>query len=137
MMKRLQVLSALILVLAAFFQVSNGGVIDKTSGRIVGGIPANIADHPHHLALLDMVRGGPSGYMCGASNIHAIWALTAAHCLDFGTPPELVHLWGGSTSRVSGGHLFFVRQYFLHPGYNRQSLDLDIAIIAVDVSAVS
>lgn len=89
---------------------------------------------------------------CGASNIHRYWALTAAHCVgklrsvlvdpvseifppaDFGTPASLVHLWGGSTSRTTGGHLFFVSAYHLHPGYDRQSIDLDIAILEVDVS---
>jgi len=79
-----------------------------------------------------MVRGGPSGYMCGASNVNRLWALTAAHCLDFETPASLVNLYGGSTSRISGGHLFFVTAYHLHPGYDRSTIDLDIAVIAVD-----
>lgn len=96
---------------------------------IVGGEPASIADFPHSLAILDLVRGG---YLCGASNIHRLWALTAAHCVDFGTPFEMINLYGGSTSRLSGGHLFFISRYVMHPGYNRQTIDLDIAVIEID-----
>lgn len=128
-MVNIQVFSA-VLVLAALSGASHGRTIDKES-FIVGGTEANIADFPYQLAYLDMTRGG---YQCGASNIHRLWALTAAHCVDFGTPAELVNLWGGSTSRLSGGHLFFVQRYVLHPGYNRQTLDLDIAIIEVHVT---
>lgn len=58
----------------------------------------------------------------------------AAHCVDFNTPPSQVHLYGGSTSRISGGHLFFVQRYVLHPSYGRVTLDFDIAIIEVNVS---
>lgn len=126
-MDKLQSILA-ILAFSAFLQIASCSPIEQF---IVGGVPTTIAAHPHHLALMDMVRGG---YMCGASNIHRLWALTAAHCLDFNTPPELVNLWGGSTSRLSGGHLFFVSRYILHPGYNRATVDLDIAVIEVAVS---
>lgn len=121
----------MIFVFSLIFQLSTCKSVDPL---IVGGDPADIADFPYALALIDMVRGGPGGYLCGASNIHRLWALTAAHCVDFGTPFELVNLWGGSTSRTSGGHLFFIRSYTLHPGYNRATLDLDVAMIEVNVS---
>lgn len=57
------------------------------SPLIVGGSPADIADFPHHLGLLDLSFGG---YICGASNIHPLWALSVAHCLEFGVPAQLV-----------------------------------------------
>lgn len=47
-------------------------------------------------------------------------------------------MWGGSTSRLSGGHLFFVQSYHLHPDYRRIQLstgqtiwDYDVAVIRV------
>jgi len=62
-------------------QVSFAKYIDNLS-FIVSGDPAEIADFPHHLGLSDL-RAGPGalGNVCGASNIHRVWALTAAHCL--------------------------------------------------------
>ena len=107
---------------------------ENISGSIVNGRDADIADFPHHLALIN--RGS---YICGASVIHPLFALSAAHCLDLGTPPEFINLWGGSTSRVSGGHLFFIREYHLHPQYRTIRLstgqviwDYDVGVIRVD-----
>jgi secreted trypsin-like serine protease len=47
----------------------------QMSSRIVNGEPADIADFPHMLVLLDFTRGG---FRCGASVIHPLWSLTAA-----------------------------------------------------------
>lgn len=52
---------------------------------IVGGIPADIADFPHHLALLLQGR-----YICGASIISRSFSLSAAHCLDSRAPATAV-----------------------------------------------
>lgn len=122
------------------------------SPLIVGGTPTTIAAHPHHLGLLDLIFGG---YICGASNISPIWALSAAHCLEFGHSPNVVsfqwriilrvknawgliliqiNLWGGSTSRLTGGHIFIVESYTLHPQYDDISLDNDVAVLRVNVS---
>lgn len=51
-----------IVALCAFSASAFGGE-SAPDQFIVGGIPANIADFPHQLALLDMVRGGATGYM--------------------------------------------------------------------------
>lgn len=115
---------------------------------IVGGIPADIANFPHHLALLFQGR-----YICGASIISRTHSLSAAHCLDSGAPATAVNiqnstkdfqtylilydykqisLWGGSTSRLTGGHIFPARRYFLHPQYDDWTLDFDVALIEVE-----
>lgn len=106
----------------------------EISGLIVNGRDADIADFPHQLAIIN--RGS---YICGAAVINRFFALTAAHCLDLGTPALFIHLWGGSTSRTSGGHLFFVEEYYMHPEYRRIALstgqvvwDYDVGVIQVD-----
>lgn len=106
----------------------------NVSRFVVNGRDADIADFPHQLALIN--RGS---FICGAAVIHPLFAVTAAHCLDLGTPPEYLNLWGGSTSRVSGGHLFFIREYHLHPQFRTIQLttgqviwDYDVGVIRVD-----
>lgn len=41
-------------------------------------------------------------------------------------------MWGGSTSRLTGGHIFPVRRYVLHPQYDDWTLDFDVAIMEVE-----
>lgn len=56
-MNKLQVIFALLAVL----QVSFGGKLANDPFNdpfIVGGIPAEIEDYPHKLAIIDLVRGG-------------------------------------------------------------------------------
>lgn len=97
-------------------------------GRILGGTPAEIEHFPHMLVLLDITFGG---FICGASAIHTLWAVTAAHCLEFGTPASEINLRGGTSNRLSGGFIFFVESYTLHPQYDPFMLDFDVAIIQV------
>lgn len=97
-------------------------------GRIVGGEPADIEDFPHQLVLLDLTLGG---FICGASIIHEIWSATAAHCLEFGTPATQINLRGGSSSRLIGGYIFLAESYTLHPQYDPNWLDFDVALIRV------
>lgn len=106
---------------------------ESVSSFIVNGRDANIADFPHHLGLFDQGR-----FFCGSSVLSPQFALTAAHCLDLNTPPTLLNLWGGTSNRVSGGHLFFIESYHLHPQYRRIPLstgqviwDYDVAVIRV------
>lgn len=86
------------LVSVAILGLAQSASVDRS--RVVGGEPANIADFPHALAVIDMVQGGPSGYMCGATNIHRLWALSAAHCFWYGTPASQIQVYGGSNSRI-------------------------------------
>lgn len=96
------------------------------SPSIVNGQPANIADFPHMLALLDLSRGG---FICGASAIGSNWALSAAHCLDRNVPAAQIQLRGGSTNRNSGGFIFQAAAYTNHPNYNRFTLANDVSVI--------
>lgn len=118
----------IVCLLLAVAQLSLAGKM--TDPFIVGGERAFIEDHPHSLGLLDMTRGG---YICGASIIGRLWAMSAAHCLHSNVPAVQINLYGGSSSRLSGGHLFFAARYILHPSYSRITLDFDVALIEVTV----
>jgi hypothetical protein len=48
--------------------------------------------------------------------------------------PTQINLWGGSTSRLTGGRVFFVEEYILHPQYDIFTLDNDVAVLRMDVS---
>lgn len=97
-------------------------------GRILGGEPADITDFPHMLVLIDLTLGG---FICGASAIHEFWAVSAAHCLEFNTPPLEINLRGGTANRLTGGYIYFAESYTLHPQYDPNWLDFDIALIRV------
>lgn len=102
--------------------------------HIVRGQPADIANFPHMLALLDLGRGG---FICGASIIAASdggatnWALSAAHCLDRNAPASQIQLRAGSTNRNTGGTVFQAAQYINHPQYNSRTLANDVSVIRV------
>uniref|UniRef100_A0AAG5DRW6 Peptidase S1 domain-containing protein n=1 Tax=Anopheles atroparvus TaxID=41427 RepID=A0AAG5DRW6_ANOAO len=116
-----------------FFLLLCGGVYGQNltlaggapSGRIVNGTTAS-QRYPFLVALLNK-----DGQFCGASIITLTHALTAAHCLEDYPAPDSLALRGGSNSDKSGGVIFYVGYYVLHPNYNKASLDQDAAIITI------
>ncbi|KAL7015416.1 hypothetical protein ACKWTF_016445 [Chironomus riparius] len=130
----------LVLVALSFLAIANGRFVqdelvptrwmdriipDDGNERIFGGEPAEIADFPYMIAYLDLTRGG---FRCGSSAIGLHWVLTAAHCLEIMTPINQLQLRGGSTMRNTGGVLFSVQAYWMHPSYNTR-LEYDIGLV--------
>jgi trypsin len=107
------------------------------SPSIVRGQPADIANFPHMLALLDLGRGG---FICGASIISSVdggttnWAITAAHCVDRNAPASQIQFRAGSTNRNTGGTVFQTTRYINHPQYNRNSLANDVSVAQVSAN---
>lgn len=54
------------------------------------------------------------GHICGASVVHANWAVTARHCVS-GSSPGSLQLRVGSNNRTSGGAVVSVTAIFNHP----------------------
>ncbi|XP_070495046.1 trypsin theta-like [Chironomus tepperi] len=130
----------LVIFIVAFLATANGRFVqdelvptrwmdrvipDDANERIFGGEPAEIADFPYMIAYLDLTRGG---FRCGSSAIASHWVLTAAHCLEIMTPVNQLQLRGGSTLRNTGGVLFNVQAYWMHPSYNAR-LEYDIGLV--------
>jgi len=82
-----------------------GGVFEPD---IVGGTPA-----PAYSFMASMQNLSGS-HRCGASVVHANWAVTARHCVS-GISPSSLRLRVGSNNRTSGGVLVGVAALFLHP----------------------
>lgn len=51
----------------------------ETFVKILGGIPAERMEFTHHVALLEI-----DYYFCGGSLISSFFAISAAHCFQFG-----------------------------------------------------
>ncbi|KAJ8955232.1 hypothetical protein NQ318_000258 [Aromia moschata] len=89
--------------------------------RIVGGHETDIEHNPWTLALLYYRQ-----HFCGDVEIHAQWALTAAHCLE-GVEVINLSVRAGSTTKSSGGQIVDVVRTYNHPEYNRRTADYDFA----------
>jgi trypsin len=79
--------------------------------RIVGGVPADIKEHPWQVALI--VNGG----LCGGSIIAQNWVLTAAHC--FNEPGQIseARVKAGSTNYQLGGAWSAIERVVIHERY--------------------
>jgi V8-like Glu-specific endopeptidase len=100
---------------------------------IVGGSAAEIEDYPWQVAL---VRAGnytaKSVQFCGGSIINEEWILTAAHCLDdFSNANEISIAYGMGSLEEDDNTISYVEveAFYLHPNYDDQSQDNDIALI--------
>ncbi|PVH72381.1 putative trypsin [Cadophora sp. DSE1049] len=89
---------------------------------IVGGSAAVAGQFPYQVALL---RG--SSLFCGGVLINANTVLTAAHCsVDYAAAAVSVR--AGSLTYASGGTLVKVSKIIVHPSYNEDTINNDVAI---------
>jgi secreted trypsin-like serine protease len=84
--------------------------------RIVGGFTASQGDDPWQVALID-ARIRENDVWCGGSLVDRQWVLTAAHCVDNGTPPSEVDIVAGATDLDRPGQRVSVAEILVHAGY--------------------
>ncbi|KAJ8736117.1 hypothetical protein PYW08_006773 [Mythimna loreyi] len=96
--------------------------------RIVGGSTTTIRRYPSMAALLFSFSASLSSQMCGSTILNNRAILTAAHC-TMGQPPSRWLIRVGSTNANSGGTVHNVNQIIIHPQYNTNTNNNDIAVL--------
>ncbi len=102
---------------------------------IVGGEDADISDYPWQVALIEQSGGWEWGF-CGGSIIDDNWILTAAHCLEDININNLYVRSGSGNSYAEEGVIYGVEEIIVHPNYNANTMNNDIALIKLSDSIV-
>ncbi len=103
--------------------------------RIVGGSVAGASDNPFQVALLTKsVANNYNAQFCGGTLVKANVVVTAAHCSDFITAGQVQVLTG--TRNLDGtGTRRNVTRVAIHPNFNANTFDYDVAVWVLSSSA--
>ncbi|KAL0828785.1 hypothetical protein ABMA28_003699 [Loxostege sticticalis] len=103
--------------------------IDFDGGRIWGGQPVGAGAHPHLGGLIIPLTDGRTS-ICGSSLISNTRSVTAAHCWRARglTARQFTIVWA-SNRLMSGGTRQATTNVVMHPHYNMNNLNNDIAVI--------
>lgn len=91
---------------------------------VTGGTPISINERPYQVALF---QNGI--FRCGGSILNENWILTAAHCFDYPSNPNIVKV--GITTLNQNNQTFEIKQKVIHPNYSIYNNDNDIALIKI------
>ncbi len=102
----------------------------QSSTKILGGTEAKSGAWPWIAALL--IRSNPDMYQaqyCAGSLIDDTWVLTAAHCVYGKTASEIDVAVGVFDLRNFSGDRIAVKSIRIHPRYNTEKMQNDIALL--------
>ena len=120
---------------AAGRSASDASVRELFSPRIVGGSPALASDNPFQVALLQAnVANNQAAQFCGGTLLRERFVVTAAHCSDFVTANQ-VQVLTGSRSLTTGGTRRNVARIVIHPRWNSNTFDYDVAVWELNPAA--
>ncbi|KAI9575586.1 chymotrypsin-2-like [Glossina fuscipes] len=122
---KLFVLSLLVLTTVA---LSAAKTSRSSRNRFVGGSTAEEGLAPYQVSIqYEWV----DSHICGGSIIDAQWILTAAHCVAFLQPQDIVVETGTQNLMEPGVH-YYVKRIYTHCGYNEPLLHNDIALLQLN-----
>ncbi|XP_067275421.1 prostasin [Pseudorasbora parva] len=96
------------------------------NSKIVGGDNASVGAWPWQVSLHE-----DGSHFCGGSLINDQWVLTAAHCFPGGNAMNITVYLGRQSQELPNPNELsrMVSQLVLHPGYDRQSHNNDMALL--------
>jgi secreted trypsin-like serine protease len=105
----------------------------NSSIKIVGGEPAEIEAFRWQVALVRGVSTDPiRSQFCGGTLIQNTVVVTAAHCIDNSivqSDPARVNIVAGTKVYSSGGERIAVKSIFVHPKWDHNTNDYDVAVL--------
>lgn len=125
------------------------GAIDKPASvppgkriRVLGGQDAKQGQFPWQVALLRAETSEAhrvNGHMCGGTLVGWRWVLTAGHCTVeeqapnkiVDSPASAIHVYIGSVN-YQGGQRIPVRRILRAPGFDRNTLESDVALLELE-----
>lgn len=99
------------------------------SGRIVGGNEAHSGQFPYQVSIRDAIW--TDFHFCGGALITSEFVLTAAHCISWDDPEDLL-LGVGSHLLSNGSQYHNVSAIYAHEGFNMMTVENDIALLRID-----
>ncbi len=109
----------------------------SVQAQVVGGVNANKGEFPWQVLIY------PGSFQCGGSLINENWVVTAAHCLYDNNgrlfdEDEISVVLGEHNVNINEGseQQRSVRSYIVHPNYNSNTSDSDLALIELDSPAL-
>lgn len=107
-------------------EAGTGMTRDEPIPYITGGNATTIDQVPWQVRLVIAEQ-----YLCGGSLLHQRWVLTAAHCVDgFTAPDVLVHAGLSRMSEMTRTNAISARRVIVHPAYDAEgSMANDLALV--------
>ncbi|KAM9265696.1 transmembrane protease serine 9 [Morus bassanus] len=99
----------------------------QTATRIVGGSVASRGEFPWQVSLREN-----NEHFCGAAILTEKWLVSAAHCFTEFQDPAMWAAYTGTTSlrgSDSGAVKMDITRIVLHPSYNTDTADYDVAVL--------